>query len=286
MSQSIAFPDCPYRFTLTPHDSIVGESQHTHCAIDNYGTPVGSFIFNYHTGLDKIIRPFQIGEGWYTTYATSYNKLAVARLHPDRFEHIDADVGGKEGFCPVEVLVPFKLSDGTYSVWHVDPEAYNYEYFAEPGRTIEYADFGFVAGCVWGDDTTYKLRYLDFSKLATERKLSVTAPFGYFELPSTGVMHEYFNLEDLDEGVLRINRGEVFERRADGSWRDYSTRSHQQERAHLLRKLAVEVLGDKGMQWMFQNQSALNGMRPDSATCTVEGTVKAIQLLFKDRHGA
>lgn len=291
MTKILEFPDCPYRFTLTPHDSIVGKSQHTHCLIEAQDGPfmrtVGAFIFNYHHGLDAIIKPFQIGEDWYITYSTSYTKIAVARL-TDKFEHIDSDIGGEGGFCPTEVVIPFKLSwrdekhDRTeveyrWALPKNDPD-YDFEY--ETG----YADFGFYAGCVWGDDHTMKLRYLDFSKLATERKLQVSAPFGYHELPRVGKLIDHINLEHLDEDVLYLSRHEAYSKRDDGTWRDYSTRSQQQPRADLLRSLALQFLGpQQGHAWLYQPHSELNGMRPDGATCTFEGTVLAIKALFADK---
>jgi hypothetical protein len=45
-----------------------------------------------------------------------------------------------------------------------------------------YYSFGFVAGCVWGDDTTWKIQYLDLSDV---RKGVIRRDdrFGYIELP-------------------------------------------------------------------------------------------------------
>ena len=40
---------------------------------------------------------------------------------------------------------------------------------------------GFIAGCVWGDDSTWKLQVVDLSK-ATEGKVDRSARFGHLEL--------------------------------------------------------------------------------------------------------
>ena len=66
------------------------------------------------------------------------------------------DIGGEtphpNGFCPVEFYVP-------------------------PGK-----NFGFVAGCVWGDDSSWKIQFLDLSR-ATEGIVIRDDRFGYLELP-------------------------------------------------------------------------------------------------------
>jgi hypothetical protein len=287
----LEFPDCPYRFTLTPIKNGPHHGDSTRClveAVDGISMlRVGEFAFNYSHSLDKIIKPFKVGDDWYCTYSTSYTKIAVAKL-TERFEHIDSDIGGEGGFCPVEVVIPYKV------IWRKLPEepvVYRWtypkddEYDDDPDYEVEYASFGFYQGCKWGDDSTYKLRYLDFSKLK-DRKLGVSAPFGRFELPRDGRLVDHINLDHIDEGLLHLSRNEDFSERGDGTWRDYSTRSQQQQRAELLRTLAQEAFGDNAVagQWLFAFHPELNGMRPDDATCTSEGTVKAIQLLYKDKQ--
>jgi len=46
---------------------------------------------------------------------------------------------------------------------------------------IRYAEFGFLCGCVWGDDSSWKIRYIDFSDLEN-KVMKITERFGYFEL--------------------------------------------------------------------------------------------------------
>lgn len=44
-------------------------------------------------------------------------------------------------------------------------------------------DFGFVAGCIWGDDLTWKIERLDLSRVA-EGKITRSAKFGSVDMPS------------------------------------------------------------------------------------------------------
>jgi hypothetical protein len=56
---------------------------------------------------------------------------------------------------------------------------------------------GFVAGCVWGDDTSWKIEYLDLSK-ADEGIIKREARFGYIEMPAHLDLSKAVNLEAGD----------------------------------------------------------------------------------------
>ena len=63
-----------------------------------------------------------------------------------------------------------------------DPEIvkeYSEGEFVSP---LRFCDFGFVWGCVWGDDTSWKIQHLDLSR-AHEGVLIRTARYGYIEAP-------------------------------------------------------------------------------------------------------
>jgi hypothetical protein len=56
---------------------------------------------------------------------------------------------------------------------------------------------GFVAGCVWGDDSSWKIEYLDLSK-ADEGIIKREQRFGYIELPNHLTLDKAINLEAGD----------------------------------------------------------------------------------------
>jgi hypothetical protein len=92
----------------------------------------------------------------YALYSPHYTGTRLMELPSCR------DLGGEDpspdGFCPVEYFVP------------IDPDS---------GDAL---DVGFVAGCVWGDDTSWKIQALDLSG-APDGKVARDARFGYVELP-------------------------------------------------------------------------------------------------------
>lgn len=76
------------------------------------------------------------------------------------------DLGGEErhtnGFCPVDYYVPYDHPD-------VDKAG-------DAGR------FGFVAGCIWGDDSSWKMQCLDLSEVS-KGMLVRKESFGYLPMP-------------------------------------------------------------------------------------------------------
>lgn len=76
-----------------------------------------------------------------------------------------------------------KKYDDAHMVWHF------------PDRV-----HGFVAGCIWGDDSSWKIEYLDLSR-ADEGILKREARFGYLEMPSHLNLDEAVNL-DAGDGYM------------------------------------------------------------------------------------
>jgi hypothetical protein len=76
------------------------------------------------------------------------------------------DAAGEEpdmhGFCPVDFHVPYL---------HKRVVAAGYAGL-----------FGFVAGCIWGDDSSWKIQYLDLSRVS-EGVLVREERFGYIAIP-------------------------------------------------------------------------------------------------------
>jgi hypothetical protein len=60
--------------------------------------------------------------------------------------------------------------------------------------------WGVYAGCVWGDDSSYKLRYVDLSKVS-EGVVTTDDRFGYVELPE-GKLKELVTLEAESKRII------------------------------------------------------------------------------------
>jgi hypothetical protein len=125
---------------------------------------VGSYDRNYPSLYDTFW-PFKQGEKEYALVSTDYTATSVIELPSCKV--VAAEEPSGWGFCPVDFYVP--------TVWGGDGGD-------EPERDPVEGQFGFVAGCVWGDDSSWKIEFIDLSKLG-EGKIDRYPRFGYIELP-------------------------------------------------------------------------------------------------------
>jgi hypothetical protein len=128
---------------------------------------IGSYQRNYSTFFNTFC-PFEQNGKTYALYSKDYTGTRVMSL-PDC-----VDVCGEErdgyGFCPMEFYVP-KESNGQY---------------------------GFVSGCVWGDDHSDKLQFLDLSQIG-QGIFKREDRFGYVELPSSLELKDCVEIIDYNE---------------------------------------------------------------------------------------
>lgn len=171
------------------HYLIIGVFQ-----VDDDGkeTEVGRYQRNYGSFYDTFYA-FERDGRWYALYSRDYTSTRVMSL-PDC-----ADLGGEEraagGFCPVDYYVPaYRVGHGTYHDGRPmryavsDCETDLSKEYGVQGDTydpVRYAKFGFVAGCVWGDDTSWKIQIIDLSDPANPvRKPDL---LGYIEMFGTRI---------------------------------------------------------------------------------------------------
>ena len=104
-------------------------------------------------------------------------------------EEIDAILGKPEPrhFCPVDYFVPYNPKNGL------------------TGK------FGFVAGCVWGDDSSWKIQFLDLSEI--EKGILIrNDKFRYIELPEGISLEQAIGLRDYDadDQIIKIGNQRTF----------------------------------------------------------------------------
>ena len=149
---------------------------------------VGEYLRNYPSlGLETFY-PFRSASGQlYALYCAHYSTIRVLKITDTGIEDWCGQDVGTTSFCPGELYVPqYFEDDGEVTV---DNEYDDYSDFVEMARTygagpnIRYADFGFMAGCDWGDDMFFKLRYLDLRNVDS-KELVVSDHYGNLELPN------------------------------------------------------------------------------------------------------
>ena len=133
----------------------------------------------------QTFEPFRQRKRDFALISRDYTKTAVIDLASGKViaEESEEYYGGDPtrpgaGFCPVGFYVPdwWDVHDGSIipgsEIWNHD---------------LEWPDgsFGFVWGCYWGDDSSWKVQYLDLS-LIQEGIITRDDRFGYVELSTTG----------------------------------------------------------------------------------------------------
>lgn len=155
---------------------------------------VGSYKRNYSSFMGTFC-PFMKGDNWYALYSSDYTSTRIMEL-PSCM-----DIGGEErdawGFCPTGYFVP-KFYRYTFTTEGKEHMCRIYESDeGEEDKRDQFDDFGFISGCVWGDDSSWKIQYLDLSQ-ADKGIIKRDDRFGYIELPPNLTLEKAIRM--LDHG--------------------------------------------------------------------------------------
>jgi len=213
---------------------------------------ISEYERNYSTIFSTFFPFHQDGKD-FALYSPDYTVTRIMELPSCK------DIGGEEphsiGFCPTDYFVPTYIDQKIISVttsergiidertWKVkvnEPSEKVLEEFTtshkytngntgeecenkttyHPLTPLLYYPFGFVAGCVWGDDSTDKIQYLDLSE-AEKGVIKREERFGYIELPENLSLKEAINMydygydnEDEIANYIRINIMQTFDLRS------------------------------------------------------------------------
>lgn len=163
------------------------------------GKSVGGYTRNYDGYCLETFYPFQLDGIWYALYSKDYTATRVAKLD-SKFEDWCGNEGNTYGFCPVEFYVPkyYLIDGGNLGEYKIHDNRNDFERAGKQCKVIktEYEPFGFLSGCVWGDDSSWKLRFIDLSKIK-DKILKIDTRFGYFELTKSIKESIYFDEDNL-----------------------------------------------------------------------------------------
>lgn len=202
------FYGTPFIITASSVDNGPGVWQSLKVSIYRDENLVGEYIRNYGDFGPMTFFPFQIGNDWYALYSASYTATRVMKIHEDRIEDWCGEEAVSHGFCPVEYYIPrYNIMKGTveisgkvneFTTCGVDTEYENIEEFIAEWKDpnfveTQFCNFAFMCGCVWGDDTSWKLRYIDLSQIP-DKVLTISEKFGYWELPGNMTLRKCINM--------------------------------------------------------------------------------------------
>lgn len=209
---------------------------------------VGEYQRNY-SAFYNTFYPFKHEEKWYALYSHDYTATAIMSL-PD-CKLVTEEPRNAYGFCPVDYYVPRytktlcpaitgeellkypeqnrhwiskdrtdrfydtgndKMGEIPYEEWAEIGDLSNKSFQFLPGLYYD-LKMGFVAGCVWGDDSSWKVQRLDLSNFLTEGIKRIDS-FGYAELALGQSLKEAIRISDDnndERGYLHINLMKCFQ---------------------------------------------------------------------------
>lgn len=146
--------------------------------VDKSGCAVASYERNY-PNLFRTFEPFRQAERTMALISEDYTATSVMDLATGEVIASEEASGG--GFCPVGFYVPdwWDIHDGS-----ILPGSTDWREHLEFPK----GKFGFVWGCIWGDDSSWKVQYLDLSDVQ-DGVIRRDDRFGFLELASHPDLH-------------------------------------------------------------------------------------------------
>ena len=135
---------------------------------------IGEYKRSYPNMFSTFFPFFQDGK-WYALYSEDYTATSVMEL--PSCKKIAGEEPHAHGFCPTTFYVPYNDT----RLLNSDPKT---------AETI-----GFVSGCVWGDDSSWKIQFLDLSDIKNGN-IKRDARFGYIELPNNLELKDTIDFSD------------------------------------------------------------------------------------------
>jgi len=132
---------------------------------------IASYDRNYR--MLQTFESFRQGDRSFALISAHYTATSVMDLGTGQI--VAAEEPAANGFCPVGFYVPdwWDLHDGTKL-----PGSMHWRPADDEWPT---GDFGFVWGCIWGDDSSWKVQYLDLSSIR-DGVIRRDDRFGYVKL--------------------------------------------------------------------------------------------------------
>ncbi len=211
------FLQTPFSVEVSTVQNSPGTWNSTKVSIFRDDKLIGEYLRNYHGSGIETFYPFEMNNEWYALYSANYTATRVLKLHEDRIEDWCGEEASSFGFCPIEFYIPrynmYSVKD-KYDYYDVDAEYKTQEEFVETQTSADFVEtkfcnFGFMSGCIWGDDSSWKLRYIDLEKIP-EKELSIIEKFGYWELPHNMSLKECIDMSgwEPDHDWVRLVKSE------------------------------------------------------------------------------
>jgi hypothetical protein len=164
-----------YFVRSTPKANHPGTWDSSCIAVFRRGDPAVK-LYEYERNYAPLqtFEPFRQGAREFALIARDYWRTAVLDLNSGKVIAEEATSGGN-GFCPVGFYVPDWWD--VHELGGMIPGSPSWDTDCE----WPVGDFGFVWGCIWGDDSSWKVQHLDLRRVQ-DGTIVREERFGYVEL--------------------------------------------------------------------------------------------------------
>jgi hypothetical protein len=206
------YPGTPFSVEALTVEHTDGSWDSTKISIFRDGILIGEYMRNYNAYGALTFCPFRLGDDWYALYSAHYTATRVMKLHNDRIEDWCGQEPSEDGFCPTEIYIPryrttkhsVKINETLHEFdnCYVDCDFKSEKEFDEEidGLLLldeQHTSFGFISGCVWEDDSSWKIQYIDLTGIA-DKILNISDKFGYWEMPHNLSLRECVDMSDWE----------------------------------------------------------------------------------------
>ena len=180
--------------------------------LDGDGREIGEYVRSYPSFAEATFHPFFLHDRWWALYSKDYTATRVITL--PECEDWCGEEEGAGGFCPTGYYVPryrpalTEHSKGIFDEF-IGEGAWGWDNPDKAGfidvQVAQYCPFGLISGCIWGDDSSWKVQYLDLAGLP-DRELLRDERFGYFELLEKDLLKDCLNMNswEPDDPVIGL----------------------------------------------------------------------------------
>ena len=213
-------PPHQFRAVQSTRPNAPGQWNSLQITVINGDTEIGTYLRNYHGyGLSTFF-PFSLDGKWYALVSKDYTTTEIIDLSD--MSTAASMEPSSYGFCPVEFYVPhfaiLESEEGNDGKKEIEEftihELAEIQVEEETGtcepanrRVLEwkYYPYAFVAGCVWGDDSSWKIQVVDLVRsIQTGKLIQRETSLGYAELPSKMSLSDAIVVTSSDSNWVHV----------------------------------------------------------------------------------
>jgi hypothetical protein len=199
----------PFQIKITPISNGDGYWNYNKVEIFKNDIKVGEYTRHYSGMTEETFCPVKFNDKWYALFSADYELIEIMDLQTGNIIPLTEESKEQmDGFCPVEIFCPFVFKQEWENNKKEKTISYiSYSQFKEDGekeQEVFFSRIAFVSGCVWGDDSSWKMNFLDLSGIEKGEIFYVNQyrekEWYYEELATNKSLNKIYCYDSFEEG--------------------------------------------------------------------------------------